>query len=123
MTDSTDLAANKQLVTDMWHQVIDARDPEAARKYIAADYIQHSPSAEQGLEACIAFLHVEFARIPPGKLTQFEHVIAEGDVVQLVFKRNIPNPYKPGEMVDVWWYDTYRVSGGMIVEHWDCAYD
>ncbi|AKH42055.1 putative SnoaL-like aldol condensation-catalyzing enzyme [Altererythrobacter atlanticus] len=120
------LEANKQLVLDMWHEVIDGRNIDAARKYMAEDYRQNSPSAPDGLEALIAFLHTEFPDsepLEPGTypLTNFEFVIAEGDLVQLMFQREIPDPDQPGETVPVWWYDTYRVQDGKIVEHWDSA--
>ena len=123
--DLTREAANKQLVLDMWHEVIVRRDLARAGDYIARDYIQHSPSAGQGLEALVAFLKVELGgdepRTEPVERTQFEVVMAEGDLVQLMFKRPIPDPHRPGETLHVWWYDTYRVRGGLIIEHWDSA--
>jgi predicted SnoaL-like aldol condensation-catalyzing enzyme len=117
-------AANKALVLAMWHEVIDGRNIHAARTYMSADYIQNSPSAPDGVEALIAFLHTEFpgsVPLEPGTypLTRFEFVIAEGDLVQLMFRRDLPDPADPGGTVPVWWYDTYRCQGGMIVEHWD----
>lgn len=120
-------AANKQLVLAMWHDVIDGRNIEAAAKYIAPDYIQHSPGVGQGLAALIAFLRTEFPDaqpLEPGTypLTQFEFVIAEGDLVQLMFRRTLPAGKDPTRAVDVWWYDTYRVRDGKIVEHWDSAH-
>ena len=119
-------AANKQLVLAMWHDVIDGRNIEAAAKYIAPDYIQHSPGVGQGLAALIAFLRTEFPDaqpLEPGTypLTRFEFVIAEGDLVQLMFRRTLPAG-KDLTAVDVWWYDTYRVRDGKIVEHWDSAH-
>jgi len=88
-------AANKQLVLAMWHDVIDGRNIEAAAKYIAPDYIQHSPGVGQGLAALIAFLRTEFPDaqpLEPGTYpqTRFEFVIAEGDLVQLMFRRTLP---------------------------------
>ncbi len=122
--ENTLLAANKQLVLNMWHEVIDGRNIDAARKYISVDYIQHSHSAPNGVEALIEFLHTEFPDskpLTPGSypLTKFEFVIAEGDLVQLMFQREIPSAKDPTKSVKVWWYDTYRVHEGMIVEHWD----
>lgn len=119
-------AANKKIVLDMWHQVINGRDLAKASKYIAENYVQHSPSAGQGRAAVVEFLKKELGGDTPRapgtfQLTQFEHVIAEGDLVQLMFRRKVPHPKEPGKMIDVWWYDTYRVQGGMIVEHWDSA--
>lgn len=121
---AADLAANKKLVLDMWHEVIDGRNIDAARKYMSADYRQHSPGIPSGVEALIRFLHTEFPDsepLPPGTypLTQFEFVIAEGDLVQLMFRRELPSRENPAKTVSVWWYDTYRVQDGKIVEHWD----
>jgi len=48
-------AANKKVVLDMWHDVINGRNIDAAPKYIATGYIQHSPSAGQGLQAVMDF--------------------------------------------------------------------
>jgi len=120
------LEANKKLVLDMWHEVIDGRNIDAARKYMSADYKQNSPSAPDGVEALIAFLHTEFPDsqpLEPGThpLTKFEFVMAEGDLVQLMFQREIPDPHRFGQTIKVWWYDTYRVRDGKIVEHWDSA--
>ena len=122
--DTAQLEANKRLVLDMWHEVIDGRHIDAARKYIAADYVQHSPGVPNGVEALIDFLHTEFPDsepLDPGSypLTKFEFVLAEGDLVQLMFRRELPGREDPAETVPVWWFDTYRVREGMIVEHWD----
>lgn len=121
--EAAQLEANKQLVLAMWHEVIDGRNIDAARKYMASDYKQNSPSAPNGVEALIAFLHTEFPDsqpLPPGyPLTKFEFVLAEGDLVQLMFQREVPGKADPAKTVPVWWYDTYRVKDGKIVEHWD----
>lgn len=119
-------ARNKQIVLDAWHSVINERNLAAAPRFFVEGYIQHSPSAGQGRAAMVAFLARELGGSeprPPSEVhyTQFEHVIAEGDLVQLMFRRHMRDPRDPGKTIDVWWYDTYRVRDGMIVEHWDCA--
>lgn len=119
-------AANKQVVLNMWYEVLNARNYSAASKYIAQDYIQNSPSAGQGLAALIEFLKWELGEEGPlaegsYERTQFRHVMAEGDLVQLMFQRHIPDPREPAKTIPVWWYDTYRLEDGMIVEHWDSA--
>jgi predicted SnoaL-like aldol condensation-catalyzing enzyme len=121
-------AANKKVVLDMWYDVICRRDLAMAPVYIARDYIQHSPSTGQGLEALIEFLKHELGGDvphPPGSvaMTRFEFVMAEGDLVQLMFRRPFPDPRDPARTLQLWWYDTYRVRDGMIVEHWDSALD
>ena len=119
-------AANKQVVLAMWYDVICRRDLAAASKYIVDDYVQHSPSAGQGLQALVDFLKVELGGAEPRdpgevRMTPFDFVIAEGDLVQLMFKRTMADPRNPAETVSLWWYDTYRLKDGMIVEHWDSA--
>jgi predicted SnoaL-like aldol condensation-catalyzing enzyme len=126
MSDTAQLAANKQLVLDFWRKVINERDLLAASRYVVEDYIQNSPSAGQGRTAMVAFLAQELGGVNPRppeqvKYTDFAHVIAEGDLVQLMFKRKVPDPRDPLRIREVWWYDTYRVKDGMIVEHWDSA--
>lgn len=118
------LEANKQLVLNMWHEVIDGRNFDAARKYISASYKQNSPSATNGVEALITFLHTEFPDSQPLEagsfpLTEFVFVLAEDDLVQLMFQLEVASSSKPAELVKVWWYDTYRIQDNMIVEHWD----
>lgn len=126
MRDLAQEAANKRLVLDMWHEVIVRRDLARAGDYIARDYIQHSPSAGQGLDALVEFLRIELGGDEPHapgtfERTKFEFVLAEDDLVQLMFRRPVPDPHCPGETREVWWYDTYRVKDGRIVEHWDSA--
>ena len=57
----------------------------------------------------------------PGSASETQATIAEGDLVQIMFRRHMRDPRDPGKTIDVWWYDTYRLRDGMIVEHWDCA--
>src|SRR6478735_6684265 len=99
-------SANKKVVLDMWHEVINGRNIGAAPKYIAPGYIQHSPSAGQGLQAVMDFFrNKEFkgqAPRAPGTypLTKFEFVLAEGDLVQLMFKRKMADPHDAAKTVE-----------------------
>ena len=125
-TSAATLARNKQVVLGMWHDVIDGRNIANAPRYIAEDYVQHSPSAGQGRAALMTFLKKEFGDPAPRAagtypLTKFVFVLAEGDLVQLMFQRQIPRKADPAIIDNVWWYDTYRVQDGLIVEHWDSA--
>jgi predicted SnoaL-like aldol condensation-catalyzing enzyme len=124
-SDSKLEAKNKQIVLDMWYTILNERKLDQASKYIVADYIQHNPNAGQGLAAMVDYFKKAWGPNPPSqdqvKYTQFAMVIAEGDLVQLMFKRPRPDPKDPAKTVDTWWYDTYRLKDGMIVEHWDSA--
>ncbi|MEN7536941.1 nuclear transport factor 2 family protein [Aurantiacibacter flavus] len=118
------LEANKRLVLDMWHEVLDGQNFDAVRRYISSDYIQHSPGIEGGRDGLIEYLETsrpDAEPLEPGTypLTEFEFVLAEGDLVQLMHQRQLPSRDDPDTLVPVWWYDTYRIEDGMIVEHWD----
>jgi predicted SnoaL-like aldol condensation-catalyzing enzyme len=118
-------ARNKEIVLAMWRALIDEHDFSAAPKYIVEDYIQRSPSAGQGRAAVIEHFTKMWGPDPlpkdKVKYTKFDMVIAEGDLVQLMFKRVRPDPNDASKTIDTWWYDTYRLKDGMIVEHWDSA--
>jgi predicted SnoaL-like aldol condensation-catalyzing enzyme len=122
----SNLEANKKLVLEFWHKVINERDLRLAPQYVVEDYVQNSPSAGQGRAEMVSFLEKELGGFDPRpadqvKYTNFAHVMAEGDLVQLMFKRKLPDPNRPGETREIWWFDCYRVNDGMIVEHWDSA--
>ncbi|MBB5984542.1 hypothetical protein [Sphingobium lignivorans] len=38
-----------------------------------------------------------------------------------MFRRDVPDPHDPARLRPVWWYDSYRLRDGLIVEHWDSA--
>lgn len=128
MTNSEEAArleANKQLVLDMWYHFICAHDVTKAAQYIAEDYVQHNPNAEQGLKGVVDYHVALWPEGPkaPGtyQMTQFAAVLAEGDLVQLVMRIPRPHPTDPARTYDSHWFDLFRVKDGMIVEHWDSA--
>jgi predicted SnoaL-like aldol condensation-catalyzing enzyme len=119
-------AANKKLVLDFWFTHINEHDYAQVSKYMDEDYIQNSPSAAQGRTAMINFFKQRLGDdgpLPPdkAKYTDFTHVIAEGDLVTLMFKGRRVDPKDPSKVISAWWYDSYRCKDGKIVEHWDCA--
>ncbi|MEI8631750.1 nuclear transport factor 2 family protein [Vibrio sp. PP-XX7] len=111
------LAENKRLVYDMWRTLIDAHDVEAAKLYLASDYIQHNPIADTGRAGVLAF----FASlgkprpIQPQMKANLVAIVAEKDLVALVQvdKQTLPHPYTTT------WFDLFRIKNHRIVEHWD----
>jgi predicted SnoaL-like aldol condensation-catalyzing enzyme len=111
------LAANKQLVYDMWRTLIEARDTAAAESYFAEDYIQHNPNADTGRAGVLAFFASQGEPLPVQDRVQtpLVAILAEGDYVALVQvdEYEQPRPYTTT------WFDLFRIEDGVIAEHWD----
>jgi predicted SnoaL-like aldol condensation-catalyzing enzyme len=118
------LAANKKLVLDFWHNVFDAQDISKAKLYLSAEYRQHNPNVTSGLKGFEDFFGPLWPKPKAAadiKPTQFDVVLAEGDLVQVMFKRPRPEVGDPTKTYMSFWFDLFRIKNGKIVEHWDCA--
>ena len=62
-----------------------------------------------------------FARPAPGSppWERIHAIMADGDTVTVIEKRYSPNPLKPGEFYEHFWFDTWRMKDGKFLEHWD----
>jgi predicted SnoaL-like aldol condensation-catalyzing enzyme len=125
MLASTDprLAANKRLVYDFWREVFEAGHTERADWYMAENYIQHNPNVPTGRAAFIAYFskNVVAQPIAPRVKAPLVAVVAEGDLVALVFVREVTDPRDTTQKYTTTWFDMFRVEAGKIAEHWDPA--
>ncbi len=116
--------ANKALVVKMWNTCFDAQDTACVASYLAPDYIQHNPNVASGREAFVAYFSKFWHGPLKGadlKLTKFDAVLADGDLVQLVQMRPKPEPGDATKTYPSFWFDLFRVKDGKLVEHWDGA--
>ena len=113
------LAANKQLVYDMYRIVLQGGRWDRAHEFVAEDYIQHNPNAAQGLAGLVDY--VRATRPEREILERLElpliQLIAEGDYVMTSFVR--PEKDAEGETYYSTWFDLYRIENGKVAEHWD----
>lgn len=106
------VAANKKVVVDFYRTVfIEKKVREGFERYVAPDYIEHSPHVRPGRDAILKALS---QRVTRESIADIKRVIAEGDLVVLhVHARN--NLQDRGRAV----VEIFRVAHGRIVEHWD----
>jgi predicted SnoaL-like aldol condensation-catalyzing enzyme len=116
--------ANKRLVLDFWRVVIEARDLDAIGRYCGADFIQHNPMMKNGIAGFAERARTWWADggkrpVQPTLRNPPALVVAENDLILLMFKRPTPVPTDPSRTYDLFTFDLYRVADGKIVEHWD----
>jgi predicted SnoaL-like aldol condensation-catalyzing enzyme len=115
------LAANKQLVYDMYRAIVQGGHYEMAEKYFTKEYIQHNPNVASGRDALVAFIRQSRPQrpIPPTMTFPLISLIAEGDMVMVATVTWEDDPEKPGEKYATTHFDLYRLENGLIAEHWD----
>jgi len=115
------LAANKRLVYDMWRTLVDARDVNAAKKYLDKGYIQHNPIADTGLDGALAYFSSlgDPLKIPDRVQRPIVAIVAERDLVAYAWVDEQENPNAKGQKYTTTWFDMYRIKDGIITEHWD----
>ena len=118
-SDDPRLAANKQLVYDMYRIVLQGGHWNRAHEFIAEHYIQHNPNAAQGLAGLRDSVRASrpVREIKDTLDLPLIHLMAEGDYVTTAFVR--PEKDAEGKTYYSSWFDLYRIEDGRIAEHWD----
>jgi predicted SnoaL-like aldol condensation-catalyzing enzyme len=117
------LAANKTLVVNLFREVLEGRHIDLADKYLATDFIQHNPNASNGLQAVKEYFSRQGTpprQIRPTLERPVVALVAEGDLVMLVYAREVAEPKDPSKKYTTTGFDMYRIHG-KVVEHWDGA--
>jgi len=118
------LDANKQVVLHIMRDLLEANHWSDAPKWIAPEYLQHNPLVQSGLEPVMKFFGSRTPLpIPNTKdmKTQIVAVLAQGDLVMVAIRRELPEPSDPDRRYTSTWFDMWRVQNGKAVEHWDAA--
>jgi predicted SnoaL-like aldol condensation-catalyzing enzyme len=123
MSSDPQLAANKKLVYDFWREVLEAGHLDLAPQFMTETYYQHNPNVPTGRQGFLDF----FSRfMKPGPIADsirgpLIDIVAEGNLVVLVFKKQLPDPKDPSKKYMTTDFEMLRVEGGKIAEHWDNA--
>lgn len=108
---------NLDHVLGLFRDVLVPLDADQVDRYIAPDYIQHSPLAAPGRESLKAFLRMIRAASPHAS-QRLLRAFVDGDHVILHYHVK-KDPEDRGFVV----MDIFRLTNGMVVEHWDCVQD
>jgi predicted SnoaL-like aldol condensation-catalyzing enzyme len=104
--------------------VFDAQNVSAANEYLAPDYVQHNPLVATGRDGFVKYFSAKWkAPLPvqPALKNPPAEVLAEGDLVTLMWKVKRPEPSDKSKTYDSYWFDMFRIKDGKLVEHWDNA--
>lgn len=119
------LNANKQVVYRIMRDLLDAGQWDKASELLSDEYIQHNPNAKSGREAVVYYftqvLKVQPRPIPEKLNIKIVAVMAEGDLVTVLYPRTVKDAAAPGGTYSTTWFDTWRIKDGKAVEHWDPA--
>jgi predicted SnoaL-like aldol condensation-catalyzing enzyme len=111
--DAAQQEANKKVVVEFYDKALNAKDFAAASAYFGPRYVQHNPTAPDGIEgfkAFLSFLRDKF----PNSHSEIKKVFADGDYV-ILHVHAVREPGTRGAAI----VDIFKLENGKIVEHWD----
>jgi predicted SnoaL-like aldol condensation-catalyzing enzyme len=113
------LASNKRLAYDFWREVLEAGHMDLAPKYMTETYIQHNPNVPTGRQGFIDFFS-KFRKPQPitdSVKAPLIAIVAEADLVVLVFKIELPDPKYVSKKYATTGFDMFRIEGDKVAEH------
>ena len=115
--DAATQEANKKAVLEFYEAGLNKKDFEAASKFFGPRYIQHNPTAPDGIEGFKAFIGFLKEKFPDSR-SEIKRAFAEGDFV-ILHVHSVREKGTRGRAI----VDIFRLENGKIVEHWDVAQD
>ena len=105
--------ANKKAVLEFYDAALNRKDFDVAAKYFGSQYIQHNPTAPDGIEGFKGFLGFLREKFPDSR-SEIKRAFADGDYV-IVHVHSVREKGTRGRAI----IDIFRLENGKIVEHWD----
>ena len=105
-------AANKATVIEFYNKELNDKDFDAASKFFGPNYINHNPTAADGIDGIKAYVE-SLKRDFPKARNQIVRAFADGDFVILHVHAQRTPDVRGKAMVDM-----FRLDHGKIVEHW-----
>lgn len=104
---------NKKVVLEFYEKGLNQKDFDAASKFFGPRYVQHNPTAPDGIEgfkAFVGFLKDKF----PDSHSEIKQSFADGDYVILHVHAVREKGTRGNAIIDI-----FKLENGKIVEHWD----
>ncbi len=116
---------NKAVIRQIYEEVWNKHNPEAADQFIAPDAVNHPmvPEHQHGIDGfkhLVRWVHTSF----PNTHYDIDSIIAEGDMVAArvtssgTHKGELRGIPPSGRRISVEAVDWYRLADGKVVEHW-----
>jgi len=115
--DAATQEANKKAVLEFYEAALNQKDFEAASKYFGPRYVQHNPTAPDGIEGFkgfLAFLREKF----PDSHSEIKRALVDGDYV-ILHVHSVREKGTRGRAI----VDIFKLENGKIFEHWDVVQD
>ena len=109
--------ANIRTVEALYNAALNDKDFVKARAYIGDRYIQHNPTARDGIEGLHAFIDFLRAKFPASH-SEIKQAFADGNFV-ILHVHSVRVPGTLGRAI----VDIFRLQNGKVVEHWDVVQD
>ncbi len=109
--------ANIRTVEALYDAALNQKDFAKARTYIGDRYVQHNPTARDGLEGLKAFIDFLRAKFPQSH-SEIKQAFADGNYV-ILHVHSVRVPGTLGRAI----VDIFRLENGKVVEHWDVVQD
>lgn len=93
----------------------EGRPGQAVDRYVAPDFVQHSPQIPPGKSALATYLTAQYAAPTRGRSVTVR-TLAEGDLV-LVHRHAFSKADPLGKVA----VDIFRIRNGQVAEHWDVS--
>jgi predicted SnoaL-like aldol condensation-catalyzing enzyme len=104
---------NEQVVRDFYEAAINQKNFEAAAKFLGSKYVQHNPTAGDGVEGLKNFIQTLRDKLP-NYHSRILRAFSDGDFV-ILHVHNLREPNTRGFAI----VDIFRLERQKIVEHWD----
>lgn len=105
--------ANRQRVVAFYDRFFNHHEVKEAATFVAENYRQHNPDVPDGKAPFVNFF-TGFFRDNPHSRARIVRSAADGDLVWLQVHSTNGSQDRGQALLDI-----FRVSNGMIVEHWD----